>query len=152
VAYGVEQARKVQANETAADVYQQKWKEARNGAKRTGTPLAVADCGAAAPGPVTAGSGLKGPDSGIHLRLTWELVGLWDSAYTAGDGQPLFGDTAGPEKAAAGPGSPSPYTLDDLVDLHGENAKRWDICRRDFRALIETIDGLERDWNVRHAR
>lgn len=152
VAYGVEQARKAQANQATADDYQQKWKEMRNAVKRSGTPFAVADGCTAPPGPVAAGSGLKDPAGPVRLRLTWEFVGLWDSVYTDGDGQPLFGDTVRVEKAAAGPGAASPYGPDDILDRHEVNAARWDNCRRQLRALIGTIDGLERDWNVRHAR
>lgn len=149
-AYGVEQAKRARAADARADEYHQNWKEARDAARRAGTPLAVEDCGAAVSGPAPAGSGLANPAVPLRLRLTWELVGLWDSAYTASDGQPVFGDTAGTEKAAAGSGAASPYTVDDLLDLHGENAKRWDICRRQLTALIQTIDGLERKWNEQH--
>lgn len=152
VAYGVEQARKAQVNQAAADEYQQKWKEQRNAAKRSGTPLAVVDGCTAGAGSATAGSGLKDPVGPVRLRLTWEFVSLWDSAYTGSDGQPLFGDTARTEKTAAGPGAASPYTADDVLDRHEVNTARWDTCRRQLRALVETIDGLERDWNVRHAR
>ena len=149
MAYGVDQAKKAQAAQAAADDYQQRWKEARNAAKRTGTPLAVADCGAAAPVTAAAGSGLKDPAGPVRLRLTWEFVSLWDQAYTASDGQPLFGDTARAEKAAAGSGAASPYGPDELLDTHQVNAGRWDTCRRQLRALVDTIDGLERKWNER---
>lgn len=150
VAFGSEQVKKARAAQAVADDYQQRWKEALNAARRNKTPLAVADCPAADSKP---GSGLTGPAPGpLRLRLTWEFVGLLDSAYTDSAGQSLYGDTARAEKAAAGPGSASPYTLDDLADLHGINAPRWDACRRQLRALVETIDGLERQWDERHAK
>lgn len=151
-AYGALQARRAQLNQAAAEDYQQKWKEARNASKRSGTPLAVTDCPAASPKPDAAGNGLARPSAPIALRLTWEFVSLWDSAYTASDGQPLYGDTARTEKAAAGAGAASPYSLDDLTDNHGENVKRWDTCRRQLRALVDTISGLERKWGEQHLR
>lgn len=151
-AYGAEQARKAQAAEVKANEYHQNWKEARDASKRSGTPLAVADCPAADPKPNAAGSGLTNPAGPVRLRLTWELVGLWDSAYSNGDGESVFGDSARTEKAAAGAGAASPYTLDDLTDNHGENVKRWDACRRQLRKLVNTIDGLEQQWNAQHAR
>lgn len=148
--YGVIKAREADANQAEADKYHQNWKEARDAAKRAGTPLAVADCSAAAPVAAAAGSGLKDPAPGLRLRLTWEFVGLWDSAYTASDGKPLFGDTARAEKAAAGPGAASPYGPDELLDRHEANVAKYDACRRQLGALVKTIDGLEQQWAEQH--
>ena len=153
VAFGVAQAKKAQANQAAAENYQQKWKEARDASKRSGTPLATCDADPAPAGEVASAPGLKvpAPAPGVRLRLTWAFVRLWDSVYTDSAGQPIFSDSARAESGSAGPGAASPYSADDLLDRHGENAKRWDACRRQLRALNATIDRLERDWNVTHA-
>lgn len=147
VAYGVMKAKEAQAAEVKADQHHQNWKEARNEIRRNKIPLAVADCSAADPVPPAAGSGLANPGAGPRLRLTWDFVGLYDSVHTDSSGQPIFGDTARTEKGSSGPGAPSPYTADDIIDNHGENAARWNACRRQLRALITTINGLERQWN-----
>lgn len=157
VAYGVEQARAAQASSKAADDYRLKWKEARNASKREGTPLAVGDCnpvdaGATAVPPAAGGSGPVGRRGAVTLRLTWEFVGLWDAVYTADDGKPLFGDTARAEKGSAGPGAPSPYGPDEILDTHEANAARFDACRRQLRALNATIDGLQDKWDKEHGR
>ncbi len=155
VAYGVGQARAAQLADKTAEDYRSKWKEARDAIKRKGTPLAVGDCnpvdaGAAAIPSATGGSGLVARRGAVNLRLTWEFVGLWDAVYTASDGKPVFGDTTGIEKGSAGPGAPSPYGPDEILDNHEANAARFDACRRQLRALNATIDGLQGKWDKEH--
>lgn len=151
--FGAGQAKSVQVWQAAAENYRQAWKEKRDAAKRSGTPLAVADCGPAPAGQISApaGGGLVVPRGAVALRLTWEFVGLYDSAWTASDGKPLFGDTARAEKGSAGPGAASPYGPDEILDNHEINSARFDACRRQLRALNATIDGLEVRWAKDHA-
>lgn len=67
-------------------------------------------------------------------RLTPEFVRLYDAALLAGDP----GRAEIPAVATGNAG------VDDLLDVHTENAERWDACRRQLNAII--------DWDEQHGR
>ena len=139
-----EETGKRQAAEAKATDYQTKWEREVNEHRRTKQKLGTVNCPAA-----SAGDGGAQPEPDIHL--TWLFVHEHDSAWTGVDGQPLFTDISGPPPAAAGPDSSaaSPYGLDDLISNHGENARRFSACVRDYGTLINTIDKLQKEWDQR---
>lgn len=141
--------------ETAAASADRKWKEAL----RANRNAALSACSPPAPaGPVVeAGesvgtlrfprSASPGPaDSGAVLL--WRFVGLYDGAYTAIDGQPLFGAAAGYALAPERAGSPAPYGLDDVIDVHGENARAHSDCIRKFDQAVSAIERAARAWEM----
>lgn len=137
--------------EARAGQAERRWREADRESKRKGTALATcesgnperagplgADRGAAeASGPAAPGSGDPAPAAAPRVRLTWEFVHLYDTAWTGLDGKPL------PEAAAWDPGaelaSASPYTPGDVIDVHGENSRACSRDRRELAALIARI-------------
>lgn len=144
---------------TAARDYQQRWKDARDEGQRKNRPLAAVSCPRAHP---AAGSAQANVDPGqrfegdrvaaVDVQLTWEFVGLHDSAWTGGSGQPLFGDPAGILAAAGGPDPAASSGLDltALIETHRTNAQHFDACRRDFKRLIGAVDDLRDRWDRAH--
>jgi hypothetical protein len=77
------------------------------------------------------------------------FVSEYNTAWTGADGQPLFPDPSGPTPPAGAAGAPgaSPYGLDDLIDVHGENSRRFSACLRGFNSLIDTVQSLREKWD-----
>lgn len=148
-----EREEKLAAASVRAITNETKWKEELREANRNGEEFvvcnpgpdnrgrtAVADAGApAAPAGAPAAGG---------LRFTWEFVRLYDSAWTGPGGESVFGAAPRPE-AAAGSGAASPYTAGELIEVHGENARRASTWRREYEALVQKIRDAEAAWNRR---
>lgn len=129
-----------------ATLSNQQWQEARNAARRNRTPLVVCPEPQTSPSdqPSTARSDPPG------LALTWEFVRLYDTAWTGPAGEPVFTGRPVAAPASFAAGAASPYSIDDLVDAHGENAKRCSEDRRRLNALVTALDRLEADFEARH--
>lgn len=138
-----------------------KWQEARNADR--GKQLGVCEVqgpSKAAPrrDPPVAGepagtgvrqAGVAGGDR-AGVRLLWRFVGLYDGAHGAGDGgQPVFGATQAYALAPERTDTASPYGLDDLIDVHADNAWKWAECRRDLNAAIDAVEAAERAWGAK---
>lgn len=138
-------------NEQNALLTNQAWQETRNAIRRTGRPLIVVECNAPPEEPPATGvARAPARTADPRLRLSWELVSLWDSAWTGEDGQPLFaGDLQRGGVAAGGDaGATSPYDPDDLVDNHGANAKACSTVARRLNALTKKIRMLRDAWKA----
>ncbi len=126
-----------------------RWKEALRDSRRNALALGTCvqpaperpDAGGSGSGALAGagdlvGGGIRAPssrDGAAHaptIRLNWSFVGLYDGAYTGLDGQPLFGASAqfagAPERADTA----SPYGLDDLAEVAGDNARDHSACLR----------------------
>lgn len=135
----LEAQRLLKAQEAAAAA-NQKWQEARNELRRKQKPLIIAEC--------PSGGGLKPAPAGApRLRLAWEFVSLYDAAWTDSDGKPVFGFQRGGVAAGSEAGA-SPYAADDLLDVHGENAKRCSENARRLDALTAKIGKLRVQWGA----
>lgn len=146
-----EEKRRLAAEAVAEDV-NARWEEARREARRNRTPMVAcpqptdagrsrgggAELAGAAPAAATAASDVAGAPA-PEPRLTWEFVRLYDGAWTGADGQPVPGALAG-SAATAVAGAASPHGVDELIDVHAENARR---CSEDRRELGELIRKLE---------
>ena len=134
-----------------------KRQEAIREARRNSVALAV--CEQAAQPAATAdrgavGSGIRAPENSLpaggaspapRIRLTWELVRELDTAWTGLDGKPVSSLAAGlPGPAGAGA---SPYALEDLRDVAGENAKRCSEDRRELATLRVKLQGAADAWD-----
>lgn len=132
--------RERQAAATSASNWETKWKEITRENDRKKQQLAAC---VQQPGPASGGGA-----SPADVRFTWLFVDEYNAAWTGGGGQPVFADSS--ERIAASPGSSalgvSPYGPDDLLDIHGENARRFGACLRDFNALIDKVSALRDNW------
>jgi hypothetical protein len=143
-------AKKVAAAEAEADRNKTEWQEARNEARRNGRQLAACS----KPAPRVAGEAGANPssandpaaDSGGAVLFHWRFVGLYDGAHRGLDGKPLFAATAQHARAPERADTPSPYTPDDVIDVHGANADSWADCRRDLNAAIDKVEAAEQAW------
>ena len=143
--------------ERVADKANLNWQEAVRESKRKNVALGV--CEPAKPEPRNAvaveGSGLRVGPNPIGIRVSWGFVGLYDGAFTAWAGaeagQPLFTALAGIERSegasSPSPHSPSPYDLGEIIEVHGENARRFSACLRDYTTLKGKIIAAERAWD-----
>jgi hypothetical protein len=145
------------ASAGAARDADQRWKEKARESNRNQVALGVCTLGRAAepagvrgdrPGGAPA-VGDTPPATGDSLRLllTWEFVRQYDGAWTGRDGQPVFGAAARGE-GATGAGA-SPYGLEELRDVAGENARLCSEDRREFASLILKLRAAERSWGAR---
>lgn len=147
------------AAESAAATNEARWKEAQREARRNGDALAVCeDTGQAETalasdahgGGEPAGSGARQDDVGLRRpnrpRLLWRFVGLHDGAFTDLNGQPLFGDSARYASDPARADAASPYGLDELVDVDGENARALSACRRAYFDTLNKLKAAEAAW------
>lgn len=150
------------AAEVAAQGYEAKWKEARRAAQRSGVALGSCD---EVPAPAPAGSVVVvgegvGGDAGAGLRasgdgdtrvraprLHWRFVGLHDLRFLSLDGKPLFQDSAGYALDPARADTASPYTLDDAIDVAGDNAGALNACRSAFFAARQDLEVAAQAWN-----
>jgi hypothetical protein len=140
------------------------WKESRNAARRKGIPLAgiapsAAGSPAAAAGPdqpplgedPAAAADVVVRPAGRGIRVTWEFVREYDAAWVGEQGKSLFGDrrefAETPERAVA---ALSPFTVDDVLDNHGDNAQSCSADRRTLARLIKVLDELEEKWDRDH--
>jgi hypothetical protein len=139
--------------QTTADVNYAKWQQEIRDARRNGTQLAVCQTRTPKPaGPIRAGTGDSSLPAAVEAPgadpvpagpvLTWGGVRLYDGAWTGEGGQPVFGPAAGPA-AAAGPGAASPYGIDELIAVHGENAKRCSADRLNYASLRARVAAAE---------
>lgn len=123
-----------QANQTASD-----WEARYQKEKRRGIPLVVCPQPAATPRP--PGSVDTPTDSG--LRFTYAFLRDYDAGWTGQSGEPVFGGAGGvagtgPEAAAA-----SEVGLEELLDLHRENASRCSSNARQLDRLTALIRQLQ---------
>lgn len=125
-----------------------KWKEALRDSRRNKVALgscveSKAEPVAGADGGMVAGGtgvmvGIKpaaAPDGAARapgIRLHWRFVGLHDGAFTGLDGEPLYRDSAKYAGDAARADTPSPYGLDELIEVVGENARALSKCRLEY--------------------
>lgn len=155
----LQRQRELEIAHTNAAGSEAKWKEEVRRARREGKTLA--SCGPAEPVPGiprdrerVAGTGLRpmGGDRGARapgIRLHWRFVGLHDGAYTDRAGQPLFGASAEHAREAARADTASPYGLEDLLDVHGDNAAGHSACIRDLNEVMDRVEKLEAQWGQR---
>lgn len=156
------QAEKVKtaAAEELARIHEINWRRARDEARRNGKPLGSCqgEGSSARPagvaGPVAgepAGEGLRAPGVGGADRggvaLHWRFVGLYDGAHTGPDGQPLYRAQVDHALAPGRADTPSPYGLDELIDAHGENARRFGACLRAFDDAMRKLDAAAEAWD-----
>lgn len=135
----------MRATENATQSNQQ-WQEARNAARRNRTPLAV--CTEPTPANEASPASVAQRDS---PALTWEFVRLYDTAWTGKAGESVFTGRPVAAGEVVSAGAASPYTVDDVIDTHGENAKRCSADRRRLDALVDALDKLEADFDARHS-
>lgn len=160
-----EQDRRLSA-EARAEQNDRKWREAVRDSRRNKVALGTcvqpatkrADAGADGRGPHAGagelvGGGIRAPSVGADaardpvlgsIRLTWEFVRLYDAAWTSRSGEPVFESPAGGEAAQSA--DASPYGLDEVIEVHGENAASCSADRREFQALIGRIEAAEAAW------
>lgn len=148
-----EEAEGRRAAEAVAADFEARWRKAVADAKRSNQPLAVVDCGASAVNPGGAPAGQVAV-SGTGLRLTWGFLRAYDTAWPGPDGKPLLADPGrpAPPAPAPDPAQPAPVGLDQLLDTHGENARRHAACIRDLNALIDTLDKLQAQYDRQGGR
>lgn len=150
-----DERKKRAAAEAAAHNANRKWQEARRANRDAALgacapaqriepdgPVAQDRDGRAAGGALRmpAGSADRDHPAGGGVVLHWRFVGLWDGAYTTAAGEPLFGAASEHALAPERAGAPSPYTLDDVIDVHGENARAHSDCLRKFDQVIANIE------------
>lgn len=124
-----------------------RWQEARNALRRSGKPLIAVECPAPDPKANDGNPRPPGLAAAPRLRLSWELVGLLDGAWTGDDGKPLFaGDLQRGGAAAGAAAGSSPYDPDDLLDNHGKNAASCSENTRRLTALTTKIRRLRDQW------
>lgn len=154
------EAQRMSAMDRAAR-HEANWREAVRASNRNEVALGVCpEPGATEPhGPIRAagdpGSGALPPavadaaparGAGGGIRLTWQFVRDVDTAWTGLDGEPVSPLAAGGE-GAAGAGTASPYTLEDVRDVAGENAIRCSQDRREFAALKAKAEAAAAAWD-----
>lgn len=123
-----------------------RWRAARAAAGRK--PVAVGSCSGSpgipdrpdvgASGSVLSQLGAEDPP----IRFTPIGLGLWDSAWTGGQGQPIFGDPGDIASGAAKTAAPLP-SLDAALDNHAENAQRCSENARQLSSLIGLVRKLQ---------
>lgn len=154
----------------AAEDFEGKWKEALREVRRSS--VALGSCGSSAPaepavavaggargadpapaGGVAgepAGSGLVAPDGGARVagvHLHWRFVGLYDGAFTGLDGKPLSPAAAQLAAGAPGADAPSPYGLEELAEVAGDNGRKHSACRRDVANLRAEVERAAEAWD-----
>lgn len=67
--------------------------------------------------------------------------------HTGADGQPLFKPATDFALAPERADQPSPYTLNDVIEVEGENAMKWSQCRRDLNSLIDKVNSAADAWD-----
>lgn len=158
-ALNLERQKTANAEERAAK-FETDWRRARDEARRSGKPLgscpgqgspagAPAADGAVSGAPAGAGiraAGVGGADR-AGIALHWRFVGLWDGAYVGLGGEPLFSAQTGHAFAPERADSPSPYGLGELIDVHGENARRFGACLRAFDDAMRKLDAAAEAWD-----
>lgn len=140
--------RRAEENET-------KWKEARREAQRNVVSLGtcVADRHFDVPaGGAAAPSNSGAPAGAAHVLLSWTFVGLHDSAFTGLDGKPLSEAAAGIAADAARAGTPSPYGLDELLEVDSDNARSLSACRRDVDGIRSKVEAAAAAWDNQGGR
>lgn len=140
-----------QAAEDKASKANLRWQEAKRESDRRGRALAAIESEPRGSGPVASGQSAA-PDAaaavdqpGVRIRTTWEFVRHYDSAWTGAGGEPVFPAAAGYSPTAES-GAASPYGLGEVLDVHGENARRCSTDRREFQTVIDRIEAAERAW------
>jgi hypothetical protein len=118
----------------AAD-YENRWRSARTASRNV--PLAVCPT---LPQNSPAGT-VATPDSGIGLRLTYQFLRDYDTAWTGPDGEPVFRDPPRPPEAELAAGSP--VALDAVLENHAENANRCSANARQLNKLTTLIKRLQ---------
>lgn len=159
----LEEKRWLSAHQRADEAFEA-WKEAKRETIRTRKPLA--SCG---PATTESTRPARDPDSGqaaaaadddraggapggAGLRLHWRFVGLHDGVYTGLDGQPLFAASA---QFSGDPGradTASPYGLDELLEVHGDNAVKLSTCRRSLVAARTQLETARDAWDKENGR
>lgn len=133
------EARKASAElqdaESRAREWQAKWRKDRTNGNR----LAVCPEGPATPRTALAGASPP-PD---RLRLTYGFLHDYDGVWTGLAGEPLFGDPRGSAEGAPSPDAPSAVGLEELLDVHAENAARASAASRQLTKLIRLIRRLQ---------
>jgi len=136
-AEGQKSSAALQQAEAEADAANDRWIQARKEARNARIPLAVC------PGqPQPSATAVAGTTPQLLvLRLSYEFLREYDTAWTGQDGQPVFSDPPRPpetELAAA-----SPVTLPDALETHAENARRCSEHRRQLDKLTALIKSLQ---------
>lgn len=139
-------ARKAEAALSAAERRatnaETKWRAER----AKGRPIATAECPApaqpVAKGPSEEVSPPTDTPSGSGIRFTAAGLGLWDSAWTGYEGEPVFGNPGDIASGAEFSGTPLP-PLEAALENHAENARRWSEDRRQLKSLIELVRRLQ---------
>lgn len=135
-----EQSSKLAAAEGRAKDSDTRWRQARAAASRAKIPLLVENCDApagAVAGGAPVGAGLR---LAATLRLTYQFLHEFDSAWSGADGQPVFGATSGNAQA---PDATSPIDAASLLIVHAENASRCSANSRAHNALIDLLEKLQ---------
>ena len=134
--------------EAKADKSNLNWQEAVRESKRNNVALGVCEPAETQQDNAVAaveGSGIRAVPRPPGIRLSWEFVRQFDSAWTDLAGESVFPVAAWGEGSAGS--SPSPYTLEDTRDIAGINAQRCSADRREFKSLITKIEAAERAWD-----
>lgn len=163
-----DERKKSAASGARADKAERDWREAKRDADRKGvelgscyTAVQVARSVAGAVGPDRAASAEPdspaAPPSAVgglappapRIRVSWRFVELHDSAFTGLGGEPLFADPARAAGDAAGADAASPYTLHDVADVAGDNARALSACRRVYFRARAAIERAAQAWEQR---
>lgn len=148
---------KRQAAQDKASNYYARWQEAKRESQRSGAALAV--CGearamagmdgslVAGGGEAPAPAGAAADAAGGGIRFTHEFVRLYDGAWASEAGESVFDPDAWYSQPA-GAGAASPYGPEDVLEVHGENARRCSEDRQEFRALMQRIRDAEQAWEA----
>lgn len=113
-------------------------------------PAASALAGAPDGAPVASGSGLRPAGvaaRGARIRLLWRTVGLHDGVFTGVDGEPLFPDSAQFARAPERADTASPYELDELIEVDGENGRALSKCLRWVNDVELKLQAAEKAWD-----
>lgn len=136
-----------------AEFNEAKWEEAERARRRNGIELASCEESRQAQGPGAPAGGVVGepaapnsgapgvPGSGARVvALRWRFVGMHDGAFTGTDGGPVFVDSERYALDASRADTPSPYGLDDALEVGKSNAVALSTCRREFFALRGRVE------------
>lgn len=157
------QQQRADTAEVRAAENERRWKEAR----RANRHATLGSCAPATPptpvaGPVVAdrepapvaGAGIRAPGAAggdpagaPGIRLHWRFVGLFDSAFTGIDGEPVYRAEAQFALEPSRVDTASPYSLDDVLDVNGENARALGECIRAYGQAMSAIDAAATAWD-----
>jgi hypothetical protein len=85
---------------------------------------------------------VAGTDGHPRLRLSYGFVREYDGVWTDRAGEPVFRDPGGPAGGPPAPGELAGLGLEEVLDVHAENAARCSENSRRLGALVSLLREL----------